>query len=145
MIGMSYLVKYYMRKEVPTCGNRSSVSEAAKVMEKTGRGFLIVVKDGSPAGIVTERDFVNKIIAHDLDPKKVLVGEIMSSPLITVDPDEDLLVASEIMQKHNIRRLPVVKEGTIYGVITSTDISRHCVDYVNKFKDMLRWAVPLEL
>lgn len=121
------------------------MSEAAKVMEKTGRGFLIVVKDGSPAGIVTERDFVNKIIAHDLDPKKVLVGEIMSSPLITVDPDEDLLVASEIMQKHNIRRLPVVKEGTIYGVITSTDISRHCVDYVNKFKDMLRWAVPLEL
>jgi CBS domain-containing protein len=141
---MSYVVKHYMRKEVPTIGHQASVSEAAKAMDKLGNGFLIVLKNGSPAGIVTERDFVRKVIARDADPKKITVGEIVSTPLITVDPDEDLLKASELMQKNNIRRLPVVKEGIIYGVVTARDISFHCIDYVNKsVKDILRWAAPL--
>jgi len=141
---MSYVVKHYMKKEVPTIANQISVSEAAKAMEKSGNGFLLVLKNGSPVGIVTEHDFVSKVIARDADPKKLTVGDIMSSPLITVDPDEDLLKASELMQKNNIRRLPVVKDGIIYGMVTARDISFHCIDYVNKsVKDILRWAAPL--
>jgi CBS domain-containing protein len=140
----SYLVKHYMRKEVPTIVDVASVSEAAKTMKKVGRGFLIVLKGGSPAGIVTYQDVIDKIVADDKDPKAVRVGEIMSTPLITVDPDEDLLKASELMQKNNIRRLPVVKEGIIYGMITAADISKHCIDYVDKsVKDILRWAIPI--
>jgi len=139
-----YLVKHYMRKDVPTIVDVASVSEAARSMKKVGRGSLIVLRGGSPAGIVTYQDIVDKIVADDKDPKKVTVAEIMSAPLITVDPDEDLLKASEIMQKHNIRRLPVIREGIIYGVLTSADISVHCIDYVNKsVKDILKWAVPM--
>jgi len=133
-----------MSKEVPTVTNEASTLEAAKTMSKSGKGFLIVLKDGKPVGIVTERDLVNKVIAKELDPKKVVTSAIMSSPLITVDPDEDLMKASEIMQKHNIRRLPVVKDGIIYGILTSKDVSLHCIDYVNKsVKDILRWATPM--
>ena len=141
---MSYLVKQYMRKQVATVAGEVSIVEAASLMQKSGTGFLIVLEKGSPVGIVTEHDFVYKAIAADLDPKKVKVAEIMSSPLVTVDPDEDLLKASEIMQKHNIRKLPVVRGGIIYGILTARDISEHCIDYVNKsVKDVMRWAAPL--
>ena len=140
----AYRVKHYMRTEIPTIESNASVSEAAKVMEKAGRGFLIVLRELGPAGIVTERDFVNKVIVHDLDPKKVYVSDIMTSPLITIDPEADIQKASELMQKYNIRRLPVVKEGIIYGVITSGDITFHFIDYVNQStKEIMRWAIPL--
>ena len=141
---MSYLVKQYMRKQVATVAGEVSIVESASLMQKSGTGFLIVLEKGSLVGIVTEHDFVYKAIAADLDPKKVKVAEIMSSPLVTVDPDEDLLKASEIMQKHNIRKLPVVRGGIIYGILTARDISEHCIDYVNKsVKDVMRWAAPL--
>ncbi len=143
---MSYLVKHYMRKEVPTIEHRASVAQAAKTMSELGTGFLIVLKDARPAGIVTERDFVNKIIAREASPATMAVGEIMSSPIISVDPDEDLLKASELMQKNNIRRLPVIKNGIIYGVLTARDIALHCADYVNRsVRDIMRWATPFGL
>ena len=142
---LSTLVKYYMKKEVPTTEDKSSVSEAAKTMIKSSRGFLIVLKEGKPEGIVTEHDFVEKVIAKELDPSKVIISGIMSSPIITIDPDEDLLKASELMKKHNIRRLPVVKDGIIYGVLTTRDVSQQVREYVDKsVRDIIRW-VPLGL
>jgi CBS domain-containing protein len=140
---MGYLVKHYMRRDVPTIHAEASILEAARAMLISGRGFLIVLKEGKPSGIVTEHDFVEKVIAQDVDAKNKTVGEIMSSPLIIIDPDEDLLKASELMQKHNIRRIPVVKEGIIYGVITSRDIAQRVGEYVDRsIKDIMRWASP---
>lgn len=138
---MSFLVKHYMRSEVPTLPENTSVLEAAKVMIKSGRGFIVVLKDGKPTGIVTEHDFVDKIIVDEKAPAKVLVAEIMSSPIITIDPDEDLIKASELMHENNIRRLPVVKDGIIYGAITSRDIARSLSEYVDQSaKELLRWS-----
>jgi len=143
---MSYYVKNYMRKEFSTIEENVSVSEVAKKMKASRIGFMIVLKNGQPQGIVTERDFVHKVLAKGLDAKKTLIEEIMSSPLITADPDEDLLKAAELMHKNNIRRLPVVRDGIIYGVLTSWDVSLHCIDYVNKStKDILRWATPFRV
>jgi len=143
---MSYYVKNYMRKEFSTIEENVSVSEAAKKMKAPRIGFMIVLKNGQPEGIVTERDFVYKVLAKGLDAKKILIEEIMSSPLLTADPDEDLLKAAELMHKNNIRRLPVVRDGIIYGVLTSWDVSLHCIDYVNKStKDILRWATPFRV
>lgn len=137
----AYLVKHYMSEEVPNIESNVSVVEAAKEMRKIGRGFLIILKNGHPAGIVTERDFVNKVIADELNPAKISVGEIMSSPLITVDPDEDLVKASELMKTNKIRRLPVVKDGIIYGVLTAQDISQRFVEYLDKSsRDIMRWC-----
>ena len=144
MIVMSYIVKDYMEKDVPTIADTATVTEAAKKMTKAGKGFLIILKGGQPCGIVTERDFVQKVIASESDPKKVPISQIMSSPLITVDPDEDLLKASETMRKNNVRRLPVVREGIIYGVVTARDIALHCGDYVDRtVRDIVRWTAPL--
>jgi len=143
---MSYIVKDYMEKAVPTIGDSVTVTEAAKMMSEQGKGFLVVLMGGMPGGIVTEEDFVKKVLAGDLDPKTLSVGQIMSSPLITIDPDEDLLKASQLMKEHEVRRLPVVRDGIIYGVITAMDIATHCGNYVDKsVRDIIRWTAPLGL
>jgi CBS domain-containing protein len=129
---MSYSVKDYMEKDVPTIVDTVTVTEAAKAISERGKGFLVVLRGGMPSGIVTEEDFVKKVMACELDPKTLSVGQIMSSPLITVGPDKDLLKTSQLMKEHNVRRLPVVMEGIIYGVITAMDIATHCGTYVDK-------------
>jgi CBS domain-containing protein len=130
-----------MNKEIPTVDEGISVTEAAKIIGKSGKGFLIVLKGGRPVGIVTENDFVKKILANEKDPSKSSIGDIMSSPLIAVDPEEDLLKAGEIMQKNNIRWLPVIKDEIIYGVIMAQDIAQHCSEYVDRsIRDVLRWT-----
>jgi len=141
----SYLVRHYMETEVVSSEGDISVVEAAKQMSKVDRGYMIILERGHPVGIATEHDFVKKVIALELDPAKVKISEIMTKPLITVDPDEDLVKASEMMKKYNVRRLPVVKTGIIYGMLTSTGISKHFVDYLDKSsRDIMRWCNVLD-
>lgn len=141
---MSYYVKDYMDKEFPTLEIEASVVDAAKLLVAKNKGYVIVLDKGKPYGMVTELDLVTKILAAEKDPKKVELKKIASTPLITIDPDEDLLKASEIMQEKGIKRVPVVKQGVIYGVITATNIAQRCGDYVNKsVKDVLRWSFPI--
>jgi CBS domain-containing protein len=112
-------------------------------MAQTLRSYLIVLKNRQPAGIVTEKDLVNKVLAKRLDPSTIKVQEIMSSPLITVDPDAQLTTAAELMKEKNIRKLPVAKDGILYGMITARDISDEFTDYIDKsMRDMLRY-IPL--
>ena len=141
---MSYYVKDYMDRDFPTIQVEASAVEAAKALNTTKKGYIIVLEKGKPLGIVTEWDLVSKVLAAEKDPKKLSLRQVASTPLITVDPDKDLLEASELMQKNGIKRLPVVKGGVIYGVITSTNIAQKCGEYVNKsVKDVLRWSFPL--
>jgi CBS domain-containing protein len=143
-ISMSYYVKDYMEKEFPTLEVEATVVAAAKILDKEKKGYIIVLDKGKPYGIVTEWDLVSKVLATEKDPKKLTLKEIATKPVVTIDPDEDLLKASELMQKKDIKRLPVVKGGVIYGVITSTNIAQKCGEYVNKsVKDILRWSFPI--
>jgi len=100
-----------MDKEFPTLEIEASVVEAAKLLAKQGKGYIIVLEKGKPYGIVTEWDLVSKVLAVEKDPKKVSLRQITSTPLVTIDPDEDLLKASELMHVKGIKRLPVVKGG----------------------------------
>ncbi len=145
---MSYAVKSYMEKDVQTINEDATIVEAAKQMSQDGayKGYLVVLKQGSPVGILTERDLVNKILAQGVDPSKTKVSEMMSTPLITIDPDEDLLKAAELMREKGVRKLPVVRDGIIYGIITADDIAQKCGTYVDKtVKDIIRWTAPLGL
>jgi len=141
---LSYSIKDYMDKDFPTIEVEATIVDAAKLLAKSGKGYVIVLEKGKPYGIVTEWDLVSKILATEMDPKKTPLRKITSAPLITIDPDEDLLKAAELMQKSGIKRVPVVKGGVIYGVITSTNIAQKCGEYVNKsVKDILRWSFPI--
>ena len=143
---MSYFVKDYMIQEVNIIDYEATVTDAAKVMatDKNYEGYVIVLKKGKPIGIITERDMVNKVLAEELVPSKIGISTIMSAPLITFDPEDDLLQAPKLMQKHNVRKLVVIKNNIIYGVISAKCIAQRCGDYVDKsIKDIIRWTGPL--
>ena len=140
---MSYLVKDYMTKEINTIDRNTTITEVANVMaaDENAEGYVIVLEKGKPVGIVTERDIVNKIVAQNMDPTKTNVLDIMSTPLITIDPDENLLTTSQLMQKNNVRKVVVIKNGIIYGIITAKDISLRFESYVDRtVREIIRWT-----
>ena len=121
-----------------------SVREAAKMLAEGEHAYIIVTEKGTPKGMIASRDIVAKVVAMSKDLDKTMVADVMSTPLVTVDPDEDLIKASEMMAKQKVPRLAVVKSGIIYGVITTRDIAQRCGDYVDKsVKDILRWSFPM--
>lgn len=124
-------IKKAMRKDIVMVDENASVTEASKLMREKGEGCAVILSRGKPIGIVTERDVTWKVAGEGLDPKSVKVAQIMSSPLITVDPDADLMVAAKLMKKHKIRRLAVSKDEIIYGVLTAIDIARHLEEYMD--------------
>ena len=139
-------VKKYMTKEVTTIDYDATVIEAANIMtvDKDYKGYVIVLHKGKPKGIVTERDLVNKVIVGGLDPAKTIVSEVMSTPLITVDPEDDLLKASQVMKEQNVRKLIVIRDEIIYGIITAKIISQNVQDYVDRsIRDIVRWTASL--
>jgi len=108
---------------VYTINKTQSVEEAAKEMDLRGISSIVVVNSSNNyVGLVTEKDIVTKVVAKGLDPKKVKVEEIMSSPLITIDYNKDLEKALDAMRLHKIHKLGVVKNDKLVGIITERDI-----------------------
>ncbi len=139
-------VKKYMTKTVNTLDYNATVMEAANIMaaDKDYEGYVIILQKGKPIGMVTERDLVNKVIVEGLDPEKTGVADVMSTPLITIDPDDDLLRATQIMKDQNVRKLVVVRDEIIYGIITAKKISQNVQDYVDRsIRDIVRWTASL--
>ncbi len=139
-------VKKYMTKTVNTLDYNATVMEAANIMaaDKDYEGYVIILQKGKPIGMVTERDLVNKVIVEGLDPAKTGVADVMSTPLITIDPDDDLLRATQIMKDQNVRKLVVVRDEIIYGIITAKKISQNVQDYVDRsIRDIVRWTASL--
>ncbi|MDQ1280360.1 MAG: hypothetical protein QG670_1623 [Thermoproteota archaeon] len=134
------LVKDVMYRDVITIDGDSNLTGAAKAMFENKRGCLLVLESGMLKGIITERDFVWKVIAKGLDPSKLKTREIMSSPVITVDPDTDLTEATKLMvDEQGIRRLPVAKDGIIYGIIGPWHIISNFTDYMDQVtRDLIR-------
>jgi len=139
-------VKKYMTKTVNTLDYNATVMEAANIMaaDMDYEGYVIILQKGKPIGMVTERDLVNKVIVEGLDPAKTNVADVMSTPLITIDPDDDLLKATQIMKDQNVRKLVVVRDEIIYGIITAKKISQNVQDYVDRsIRDIVRWTASL--
>lgn len=98
------------------------VIKAAKIMDEKKIGSLIVVnKEKKLTGIITEKDIIKRFLAKD-KPKSTTVKEVMSTDIITVTKDIDLDTAAEIMSKNKIRRLPIVDNGKLIGIVTARDL-----------------------
>ncbi len=116
-------VNQVMSKNVLTAEKSTSLQDAAQKMNQLNVGCVIVTDESKPVGIVTERDFVTKVAAEGR-PLFTEISEVMSSPLITIDPEETIWEASEIMKEKLIHKLPVIENERIVGVITTSDIVR---------------------
>jgi signal-transduction protein with cAMP-binding, CBS, and nucleotidyltransferase domain len=117
----STFVNQVMSKNVLTVDKSISLQEAAGKMKKSNIGCVIVMDDINPIGIITERDFVTKVVSEGR-PLFTRISEVMSSPLITIDPEETIWEASELMKQKRIHKLPVKENGKIIGIVTTTDI-----------------------
>lgn len=114
-----------MTSPVISIRKNAKVSEAASAMCAHNIGSLVIVdSEEKPVGIVTERDMLRKVVVTCKNPKAVDVTQIMSSPLVTGNPDMDLEKAAKLMIKNEIKRLPIVEEGRLVGIATFTDLIR---------------------
>ena len=116
-------VNQVMSKNVLTAEKSTSLQDAAEKMNQLNVGCVIVTEESKPVGIITERDFVTKVAAEGR-PLFTEISEVMSFPLITIDPEETIWEASEIMKEKLIHKLPVIENERIVGVITTSDIVR---------------------
>lgn len=115
-------VRDVMTKDVIVAAPDMTVLEAAKRMAKKRIGGLVVVEYGRPIGLVTERDVLWKVTATEKNPKKALVRQVMSSPVVTVSPMATLRAAARTMIGHNVRRLVVTRLDDVEGIVTARDV-----------------------
>jgi CBS domain-containing protein len=122
---MAGVVRDIMTKEIVTIDEGETALEAATIMSQRGISSLIVVKDGAPIGIITERDFVKKVCAKQLEASAIKIGTLMSRIRTVADPDTPIQVAVQRMANRGIRRLPIIQEGKVVGIVTVTDLARY--------------------
>jgi CBS domain-containing protein len=116
-------VRDIMSRPVITAKETDTVADAAKLMAKHSIGCVLVSgKKGNTVGIVTERDIVQRIAAKNLLPSKVTVGESMSKPVITIRSNASVTDAARLMNQKKVRRLAVIEDGKLTGILTMKDI-----------------------
>jgi len=120
--------------------------EAPLAMREADISSVLVAVQGKLLGIVTEHDIVQRVVANGLDPKNVLLSDIMSQPVIYTTPDASILQAARLMTQYKIRRLPVVDKGRVVGMVTADDIAHYLAklkDYNDEFLNALaRYSKP---
>lgn len=117
-------IKDIMTKNVNTIDVEQTVLEAAELMSSKGIGCVVIVKGDAPVGIVTERDIVRRIVAKKLT-YDVEVSSIMTKNLIVVEPTVSLKDAARLMSSNKIRRLPVVENKKLVGIVVASDFVRN--------------------
>lgn len=113
-----------MVTEVVTIDAKATIRKAVKLMNKREIGCLVVVQNGKPTGIITERDMLKRVLVATRDPRAVEVGEVMSKPLLFTEPEKEIESAVKLMFKHKIKKLPIVEKGHLAGLVTLTDLIR---------------------
>lgn len=120
-----YFARDIMKDKVFTINSSFTAADAAEIMSEQGIGCLIVVEKGLPVGIITERDFITKIIVNG-KPMSTPLSEVMSYPLISVGPDATIWELAEQMKLSKVHKVPIIHEKKLLGIVTTSDITRLC-------------------
>ena len=118
-------VKNIMKTPVLSIDSSMTVKDAAKMMEDVKVGSIVVTENNVILGILTERDFVRKIVAQGKS-FSTIIKDVMSSPLIVISPDETVWELASLMKTRRIHRVPVVERGRLVGMATTADLTRLC-------------------
>jgi CBS domain-containing protein len=120
---MSILVRHAMTESPETVDADASVSEVARLMKDKDVGVIPVVQEGETMGLITDRDLVVRVLAEAIDPASVRAGEVATRALVSVTPDTRLSEARELMEQHQVRRLPVMKRRDLVGILSLGDVA----------------------
>ncbi|MDB3956603.1 CBS domain-containing protein [Candidatus Nitrosopelagicus sp.] len=121
-------IRDIMEKDVITIENDKTAQDAAKIVAENDISFLVVMSDGIPQGVLSESDFVRRIAVEDKKSSEVLVSEIMSYKFRSVGPTTTIEDAIQKMLNKNIRRLLVLDNEKLVGVVTQTDLASYLRD-----------------
>ena len=134
--------KDVMVKDIVKVGSCALVDNAVKVMNKNNIGCLIIEDNGETRGIVTQRDLLKKVLEKARDPRKLVVSDIMTKKLIVGSADMEIHEAARLMFQKKIKKLPIVENGKLVGLITLSNIARtvgvdqKMIDMVEKLSNM---------
>jgi len=130
--------KDIVEKDFLSLPRGTNALDAAKQMKSTQRGFVIIVAaDGRPEGIVTEWDYLSKLVADGKDPSKTRLEEIMSTGLVTVKANDGIDFVSQMMSERGIRRVLVIQEGKVLGVITAKTVLSRLKEYIDRVSSQI--------
>ena len=129
-------IKDVMERTVPAAEASTTAFQAVEKMVKGGFWSLLVEKNGVPIGVVTDRDILKRVIAKGNDVKRVKLEEIMSSPVITISPTDNMDRAMSLMVEKQIRRLYVAESGKIVGRITQTSLFASTFDVMKSLSGL---------
>jgi len=140
---MSLKIENVMVVDVVTVEAEVTVREAVELMNRNEIGCLVVVdEEEKPVGIVTERDLLKRVLANRKDPIRTKVKDIMSKPLVTGTPHMDIEAAVRLMFKHKIKKLPIVENSHLIGLVTLTDLVRFQPQIIRILKELSNQQAP---
>jgi CBS domain-containing protein len=120
---MAKRVRDAMTEDPRSIGASEPVVDAARLMREQHVGSLPVTDNEKLVGMITDRDITTRVVAEAADPKMISVGDVYSRDLISVEPDQDLDEALRLMARHQVRRLPVIENGSLVGIVAQADIA----------------------
>lgn len=133
------LVRDVMSSPVITTTEGESVEKVAKLMKAQRLGSIIVTdKEDRPIGVITERDLVTRVLSENKLPSDLKAKEVMSSPLVTIKPDETLSNVARQMSRLNMRRFGVVYKGELVGVVSSKDVLAITPELLDTIQEKVR-------
>jgi len=121
----NFSAKDIMKHQVVTVDASMTVIDTAKIMDDAGIGCVVIVENNIAVGIVTERDFVKRVVSRGI-PLSTPIKQVMSSPLIVVNPEENIWEVAELMKQRRVHKIPVVHQNLLVGIVTTTDLTRIC-------------------
>ncbi len=134
----SMFVRDIMAVNVVSMPPDASIFEVSKAMAEMDIGSVIIADKDRPLGIITESDIVRRVIVGEKDTKTTTASEIMSSPIVHVEPGTGLTDAMRVMARSNIRRVAVLKNNSLAGIITSRDLLRWSPELIDILVESLR-------
>jgi len=132
------LVRDVMTKNPKVVRRDTSVQEVVATMNKFDVSSVIVVQKERPVGIITHKDIISKIVQPRIPPDTVTAREVMSTPIVTIDEDASVEEAARLMARKNIKKLPVVIDDKLVGIITSMDLVREEPKLIAAMEDLLK-------
>jgi CBS domain-containing protein len=132
------LVRDFMSRDVKTVRTDATVKEAVGKMNKFRIGSIIVMEGKRPVGIITERDILERIVEPCMEPTAIKAKEIMSSPVISTSPEVNIEDVARLMASKKIKKLAVIENGKMVGIITSMDLMKASPKLINLMEEFRR-------
>lgn len=130
------------REELVTAKRETSCGDLAKLMDEFTVGSVVIEDEGEAAGIVTDRDICLKVVGMDRDPKTTTAADVMNTTVYTCDADDGVVELCAAMREHGVRRMPIVEDGELSGMITLDDLVMLLEDEMHDLSEVIRAESP---